>query len=190
MSYDEKKQYIQDQVLQGSSVMEKLIKLNENKLQVDTQNFKDRLDSSRKIKLDKFLTASKKDPLFEELQLKDKDIACGLSPGSYKKARKIPGITDIPRVLPEVPVQLKQQIDDEYDASIRQYTQVQEAKESGIKPKVDPNIKIKPTQNQLTDQIKERLGFVNKKLKLQNYIAKMIIEIKEEMARDEEKRLI
>ena len=36
MSYDEKKQYIQDKVLQGSSVMEKLIKLNENKLQVDT----------------------------------------------------------------------------------------------------------------------------------------------------------
>lgn len=67
MSYDEKKQYIQDKVLQGSSVMEKLIKLNENKLQVDTQNFKDRLDSSRKIKMDKFLTASKKDPLFEEL---------------------------------------------------------------------------------------------------------------------------
>ena len=55
MSYDEKKQYIQDKVLQGCSVMEKLIKLNENKLQVDTQNFKDRLDSSRKIKMDKFL---------------------------------------------------------------------------------------------------------------------------------------
>lgn len=31
---------------------------------------------------------------------------------------------------------------------------------------------------------------MNKKLKLQNYIAKMILEIKEKMAKDEEKRLI
>ena len=190
MSYEDKKQYIEDKVLQGSSVMEKLIKLNENKLQVDTQNFKDRYDSSRKIQEEKQLIAAKKDPIYEELKMKDIDIANGLSPGSYKKQKKIPGITDIPRVLPEVPVSLKQQVDDEFDASIRQYNQLQEAKAQGIKPKIDPTIKIKPTQNQLTDQIKERLGFVNKKLKLQNYIAKMIIEIKDQIAKDEEKRLI
>ena len=85
MSYEDKKQYIEDKVLQGSSVMEKLIKLNENKLQVDTQNFKDRYDSSRKIQEEKQLIAAKKDPIYEELKMKDIDIANGLSPGSYKK---------------------------------------------------------------------------------------------------------
>ena len=42
-------------------------------------------------------------------------------------------------------VELKQRIDEEFDASIKQYTQLQEAKESGTKIKMDPKVKIKPT---------------------------------------------
>jgi hypothetical protein len=42
-------------------------------------------------------------------------------------------------------MELKQRIDEEFDASIKQHTAIQEAKETGRHVKLDPKVKIKPT---------------------------------------------
>jgi hypothetical protein len=110
---------------------------------MDLETFVGRYDISRKLKAERDLIAAKKDPIYEEVRKMNEELSKGLSPTFEKKQRKIPGITDTPFVLPEVSVDLKQRLDEEFDASIKQYDVFLRAKESGQKMKMD--VKMKPT---------------------------------------------
>jgi hypothetical protein len=68
MTYDAKKDYIQEQVLKNSTEWEHLQQFASNKIQMDTKAHASRIDSQRKRDDARYLSIAKKDPLYDYYQ--------------------------------------------------------------------------------------------------------------------------
>lgn len=68
MTYEQKKAYIEEQVLKGSTEWEHLMQFAQNKIQMDTKVHVNRIESQRKINDAKAQAIAKKDPLYDYYQ--------------------------------------------------------------------------------------------------------------------------